>query len=331
MHAGQLRQRVPGGIGRYVRHLLDHLPEVGVDPVPFSGGRLTYQSWQWIRRPRVRAEGDLVHAPSLAVPAPGRRPLVVTVHDLVFERFPEYLTPHGVRFHRRGLAVTSREAAAVVAPSAFVRDELLEHGMSPDRVFVAHHGVAPPPPLDGVTPGAAGPPFALFVGTVEPRKGLDTLLDAVAALRASGHPELTLVVAGAHGWGDLPDLQQPWVDWRRDVDDRTLDALYAQAVALALPSRYEGFGLPVVEAMAHGCPVVTSTAACLPEIAGDAGLLVPPDDVDALAGALAALLDDEPARAALAARGRERADRFTWRASAEAHRTAYEHATGTGG
>jgi len=166
----------------------------------------------------------------------------------------------------------------------------------------------------------------LFVGTVEPRKGLDTVLDAVAALRASGHPELSLAVAGAAGWGELPDLEQPWVDWRRGVDDASLATLYRGAVALALPSRYEGFGMPVVEAMAHGCPVVTSTAACLPEVAGGAAVLVPPDDVDALAAALAALLGDDARRAALTASGRKRAAAFSWRASAEAHMVAYRHA-----
>ena len=337
---------MPGGIGRYVAGLVAALPEVGVTPVAFAagprpagisgayadigrpGGALRYEAWHRLRRPEVRAPGQLVHATSLAVPPPGSRPLVVTVHDLVFLRQPTLLTPRGVAFHRRGLDLARREAAVVVVPSEFGRNDLLDAGFEEERVVVAPHGVAPPtlpgPGVGAATLASRGvhPPFVLFVGTIEPRKGVAELLAAHAALR-SDSPELGLVLAGPPGWGPAPALPAPGVVSLGGVDDATLDALYRAAVALALPSRYEGFGLPVVEAMARGCPVVVSDAACLPEVAGGAGVVVPAGDADALAGALRRLIDDEGFRQGRAAAGAARAADFTWTASAAAHARAY--------
>ncbi|MDP8988202.1 MAG: glycosyltransferase family 4 protein [Actinomycetota bacterium] len=348
VHVGQLLQPVPGGIGRYVRALLAALPGAGVDPVAFAagprppavdayvdlgrpGGPLRYEAWHRLRRPVVRVPADVVHATSLAVPPPGRRPLVVTVHDLVFLRQPEHLTPRGVSFHRQGLAVARREAAAVVVPTAFGRQELAEEGFDPERIHVAHHGVETPPAPDaGVTAAQlrrlkVDVPFVLFVGTLEPRKGVSDLLDAHAALRAAA-PDLGLVLAGPAGWGPPLDLSAPGVVPLGSVDDAQLDALYRAAVALALPSRYEGFGLPVLEAMTRGCPVVTTDAACLPEVAGGAAELVPVGDVDALAGALERILSDPDHRERMIAAGRRRAAGFSWDASARAHATAYASA-----
>lgn len=326
LHVGQLLQPVPGGIGRYVRALLDALPAAGVGvhgfaagaPEPFTDlgwphGSLRYELWHRLRRPVVRVPGDVVHATSLAVPPAGRRPLVVTVHDTVFLHQPEMLTRRGVSFHRRGLELARREARAVVVPTEFGRRELVEQGFDPGRVHVAPHGVQ----VDDDAPGSAREPFVLFVGTIEPRKGIRDLLAAFGRLRA-GRPELRLVLAGPRGWGELPDLSQPGVVELGPVDDAKLGELYRTASVLALPSSYEGFGLPVLEAMAHGCPVVVSDAACLPEVVGDTGTVVPVGDVEALAAALEAPPDGE--------RGRVRARAFTWARSAECHRHAYEAA-----
>jgi glycosyltransferase involved in cell wall biosynthesis len=348
LHVGQLLQPVPGGIGRYVRHLADALPGVGVDvhgfaagPAPrgiapytdlgWPAGALRYELWHRTRHPVVRVPGDVVHATSLAVPPAGRRPLVVTVHDLVFLRQPEHLTPRGVAFHRRGLALARREAAAVVVPTAFGRADLVAEGFAEDRIHVAHHGVEPPGDEDRAATAAVlewlgvHPPFLLFVGTIEPRKGVADVVAAHRALRAT-RPDLGLVLAGPPGWGERPDLEHPGVVATGNVGERELDALYRSATALALPERYAGFGLPLIEAMARGCPVVTSDAACLPEVAGDAGVVVPVGDVDALAGALAAIVDDPARHAELAAAGVARAATFTWARSAAAHRAAYEAA-----
>jgi glycosyltransferase involved in cell wall biosynthesis len=335
VHTGQLLQPVPGGIGRYITHLLDALPEAGVDPIPFAAGARTgvdlgwprgalrYELWHRFRRPVVDIDADVVHATSLAVPPAGRRPLVVTVHDIVFLRQPEVLTSRGVAFHRRGLEIARRDAAAVIVPTEFGRDDLVAEGFDADRLHVAPHGVDVPhvstakPPVDG--------PYLLFVSTIEPRKGVNELLDAHEHLRRS-HPDLRLVLAGPPGWGAPPDTDRPGVVVAGSLDDDALDAAYRGAIALAVPERYAGFGLPIIEAMARGCPVVTSDAACLPEVGGGAAVVVPTGEVDALAAALDAIVVDDAHRAALVTAGHERATAFTWERSAALHRAAYEAA-----
>ena len=321
LHTGQLRQPVPGGIGRYVEGLVVHLPDADVDVEPFAGARWRYETWHRLRQPAVRTGADVVHAPSLAVPPPGRRPLVVTVHDLAFLSHPEFFPRRGRAFHQQGLALARAEAAAVVVPSCSTGGELAAHGFPAERIHVVPHGIDPPAgaavvatPVDGA--------YVLAVGTIEPRKGLDVLLAAFGALG----PGVRLVVAGPRGWGQVPGLDRPGVVALGRVDEATLDALYRGAVALAVPSRTEGFGLPALEAMARGCPVVASDAGALPEVVGDAGVLVPAGDPDALAGALAGLLADDGRRQAMGDAGRRRAARFTWAACVDGHVAAYRAA-----
>jgi glycosyltransferase involved in cell wall biosynthesis len=340
LNTGQLTQPVPGGIGRYVERLAAHLPDAGVDVVAFGPRHrhaLHYERWHRVRAlvpAAVRnAHADVVHAPSLAVPPVGGRPLAVTVHDLVFERYPEALTKRGVSFHRRGLAIAEREAGAIIVPSSFVAGELVAAGVASSRIHVIPHGVDVPaerddPTLDRVI-GDAGvrAPYVLAVGTVEPRKGLDVLAAAMQSVRDT-HGDVGLVVSGAHGWGDRNPFPA-WVQHVERASDDTLDALYRRALLLAFPSRYEGFGFPVLEAMARGCPVVASDTASIPELAGDAAVLVPAGDAAALAAAITDLIHHDAARKDLAARGRTRAARFRWDASAVGHRQAYEGARTT--
>jgi glycosyltransferase involved in cell wall biosynthesis len=357
VHVGQLLQPVPGGIGRYVSRLVEALPGAGVEVVAFAAGpppsgvdgpyvdlgwprgALRYEAWARLRRPALDVPAGVVHATSLAVPPPGRRPLVVTVHDLVFLRHPEHLTPRGVSFHRRGLELARREAAAIVVLTAFGRDELVAEGFEEGRIHVAHHGIAVPVPSAAADPESdqavlrrlgVHPPFVLFVGTLEPRKGISDLVAAHRLLRRS-HPDLGLILAGPPGWGTPPDLGGPGVVALGSAHDDDLDALYRAAVALVLPSRYEGFGLPVLEAMAQGCPVVVSDAGALVEVAGGAATVVAGGDVDALAGALDHLASDPDHRHRLSAAGRSRAADFSWSNSAEAHARTYRAVVQTSG
>jgi glycosyltransferase involved in cell wall biosynthesis len=351
-HAGQLLQPVPGGIGRYERAMLQYLPDEGIDPIAFAaGGRprslaprvpwidlglphgsMRYELWHQLRRPVVPIQADLLHAPSLAVPpAPSGVPLVVTVHDLAFVRMPETTTKRGVRFHAKGLAIARKEAALVIAPSAFTRAELEREGFAPERIHVAQFGVDAPVPRDpdeidaSVASAGVRAPYILTVGTVEPRKDLPTLVRAVAKLRAS-HPALTLVVVGPRGWGEVPELDRSFVRVVGAQHWEVVDALYRRADAFCVASLYEGFGLPALESMARGAPTITTTGSSMEELVRGAGLLFAPRDVDGCADAIGRVLDDPELTAELRRTGRARAAELNWERSAEAHTRAYARA-----
>jgi glycosyltransferase involved in cell wall biosynthesis len=352
VHAGQLLQPVPGGIGRYVQSLLRVLPAAGVDVLAFGAGArpagipdaiewvdlgaphgsLRYECWHRLQRPRLALDADVVHATSLAVPPVRNAALVVTVHDVAFLRVPHVTTARGVRFHRRGLDLTRRHADQVVSVSAFTRDELVREGFDPAAIVVAPHGVDPPADrLDAEVDAAVAsagvtPPYVLTVSTVEPRKDLPTMVAAVERVRAQGAPNLELVIVGAPGWGRVDGIDRPFVRRLGDTPWPTVDALIRRAGAFCITSRYEGFGLPALEAIARGAPLAAASGSSVEEVVGDAALLFPPGDVTACASALEQLLGDAALRADLAERGRTRAAEFTWARSADAHAAAYAHA-----
>lgn len=351
VHAGQLLQPVPGGIGRYEIALLRHLPEVGVTPIAFAAGArprgvaarvpwidlgrprgsLRYEMWHRLHRPRLRIDADIVHAPSLAVPPVSGRPLVVTVHDIAFRRLPEVTTKRGVSFHTRGLEIARRDATLLVVPSEFTAAELTREGFERDRIEVVPFGVDPPAPRDpdeidrtvarvGVTA-----PFVLTVGTVEPRKDLPTIVRAVEKLRRT-RPDLTLVVVGPRGWGEVNGLDRPFVQVVGAQPWSALDALYRRADAFCLASLYEGFGLPVVEAMARGVPTIATTGSALEEVVRGAGALFTPGDADGCAQQIGRMLDDDRLRADLKRAGLARAAELNWLRAAEGHSRAYTRA-----
>jgi len=302
---------------------------------------LMYEAWVRLGWPPLRGVdgATLVHAPSAAVPPASGRPLVVTVHDAAPELFPEGFTARGRRFHRLGMAAAARRAEVVITVSQSAADEIAAHTpIGADRIVVVPNGVDPPaadPAADAEARarlGLAGRRYLFWVGSLEPRKGVGTLVAAAAELKRSGaHPDLLTVVGGYAGWlndhliapADRAALGDSLVEAGR-LSEADLWALYRGAAIFAFPSHHEGFGLPVLEAMSQGTPVVASDIPAIREVAGDAALLVPPGNVAAWAGALDGLLADETGRARLGGAGPRRAARFTAAATMAATHAVYQ-------
>ncbi|MBM2849170.1 MAG: hypothetical protein HW418_2112 [Anaerolineales bacterium] len=323
---------------RSLPHPLPPLPSnFHVTPLPLDDIWLV-RVWHRARLPLpvnwLTGPIDLFHSPDFTLP-PVRRGTrtLLTVHDLSFIRDPESATP--VLRHYLNAVVPRSVARAdhVLADSQATRADLVELYRTPaEKISVLYSGVhesfQPVTDLAAVRArySLGDAPFVLAVGTLQPRKNYVRLIQAFAAIsnlqpRTSN---LHLVIAGDKGWRYDAIFAEVEKLGLRDrvmfpgfVADADLPALYSAARVLAYPSIYEGFGLPMLEAMACGTPVVTSTASCMPEVAGDAALLVPPTDVDALAAALDRALTDEALRADLIARGRARARQFSWAKSAQ--------------
>ena len=308
----------------------DHL-DAGVPTVSSRLPRaVLYESWHRLHRPvvdRLTGYPDLVHATGGAVPATDL-PLVATIHALAWRHHPEVATLRGHRMFEAWLS-DARRADRVVCPSEATRSDLLEAGFADHQVVVIPLGadpVAAAPDLAAELRARHGldGPVVLWVGTVEPRKNLPVLARAVASLDLDG---LTLVVVGPTGWReDLSAAVAPLGDGvvvTGPVDEPTKHAWFDAADVFCFPSLLEGFGLPVLEAMGHGTPVVTSAGTATEEVVGDAGLTVDPADVDGLAEALRRLLGDSDLAERLGAAGRLRASTMTWAATAEATVSLY--------
>ncbi|GDY31326.1 glycosyltransferase family 4 protein [Gandjariella thermophila] len=349
----QLLAPVPGGTGRYTRELAAALAAsaprgwvvVGAvarhaDPaaaaIPGVEGprvlplprRALVAAWE--RGLPLWPGGDAVHAPTPLAPprVPRGRSLVVTVHDTVPWTHPETLTRRGVAWHRRVIRRATRRAGAVAVPTAAVAAELRGYAPGPAPVHVVPCGV--PPSLAGPPAGAEAVAarlrlperYVLAVGTLEPRKGLPVLIDALARPDA---PDLPLVLVGPPGWGGVDPhalaaaggLPADRLRVLGALTDAELAATLHRATVLAAPSLAEGFGLPVLEAMAAGVPVVHSDAPALVEVAGGTGRIARRGDPDALAAALRAVVAEPERTAAAVAAAKRRAAGFTWRRAAE--------------
>ena len=283
-----------------------------------------------------RTRPDVLHATTWAIPRRSA-PLVVTVHDLAFLRDPGHFTPRGNSFFRRALSIVRDEADLVVVPSAVTAVDCRAAGIDDARIRVIHHGVR--------APSITGPqvqrwrdthgltrPYVLWCGTFEPRKNLATLLDAYRALLADV-PDIDLVLVGPAGWGGaaadvaarvarLPVGRAHLLGRLTDAD---LHRAYAGARAFCFPSTWEGFGMPVLEAMAHGVPVVTSAGTSMAEISPQGAILVDALSADDVAAGLLAAVGARHDELSVGARAN--AARFSWEHSARQHVAAYRAAT----
>lgn len=337
--AEQLLAPVPGGTGRYTGELLRALAAEApagwtVSSVVARHAEVDAAVVEGVEGPRVlpvppRAliaawqlgvpwwpGGDAVHAPTPLAPArvPKGRTLSVAVHDTVPWTHPETLTPRGVAWHRAMITRAARRASALTVPTRAVADELAEVAGISVPVSVIPHGVRPPADYAEIDLPER---YVLAIGTIEPRKGIDVLIDAV------GRIGVPLVLAGQPGWGGIDPValareHGAEVQLLGKVTDAELAFALRAASVLAMPSRAEGFGLPLIEAMAAGVPVVHSDVPALVEVAGGRGVVVPVGDAQALADALKDVLETPGRAAVLREGGLIRSGEFTWQRAASA-------------
>ena len=356
------------GIGRYTRSLVDGLARVDREDDftlfsaerpsgergfpsasrfrtvsgPLDNRRMTIL-WHRLRAPipieLFAGRADVLHAPDFSLPPTLRARTVVTIHDLAFMTHPECAVPSLRAYLNRVVPRAVRRADHLIAVSQRTADDMVELlGVAPKKITVIHLGVDPSvrrvedqARLEAaVARYGLRRPFALAVGTIEPRKNFARLIEAFSLARQRAAGPAQLVIAGRKGWlydGVFETVERLGLrDNVRFLDyipDGDLPVLYSLAAVVAMPSLYEGFGIPMVEAMACGAPVVASAVGSLPEIVGDAGLLAPPENVEALADALTRAVGDEYLRAQMVARGYERVRLFDWDAAARQHVAVY--------
>jgi glycosyltransferase involved in cell wall biosynthesis len=355
--------RSPAGAGRYIIELAQRLDSTNLDLtlvsrkgdaqrwresspgavvadiVPKSRpARLLYERFI-VGRFGAPRTSDVWHSPHYSMPRGLQTATVVTIHDLTYFSNPEWHEKSKVQFFKRSMRYAAKHADVLIAVSEFTAEQMKRYIPTRKPVVVAPHGVD----LEHfstkgqndealIAPFRDGDvPYIFFVGTLEPRKGLDFLLDAFASV-ATTHPELELWIAGQRGWGrntvDERLAHHPFASRIRQlgyVANEVLPALFRQASVVAYPSRGEGFGLPVLEALACGAVVVTSAGTVMEEVAGDAAMLVRVGDIAQLAEALdkgLGLTDEQ--RGEVAVRARSRSEVYTWDVAIARHLEAYD-------
>jgi glycosyltransferase involved in cell wall biosynthesis len=289
---------------------------------------------------RAKALGlDVMHHPGGTVPTRTAGPVVLSLHDLQYLEYPEFFSPLKRTYLRRVVPRSTRQAAIVTAPSEFARGTVIHLlGIGPDRVLVVPHGIPAGEPGWGTPPDVVRAhydipgPFLLYPAVTWAHKNHVALVRALAGLHRD-HPDLMLVLTGATGPAEAALADSVERLGMSDLVRRTgripavdVNGLYDEAVATVIPSRYEGFGIPALEAMRRGCPVVAANAAALPEVIGDAGVLVDPDDIDGWVSAVAAIIGDPRRRSALVEAGLSRAAYFNGERAAAALLSAYRRA-----
>ncbi len=302
---------------RAIEEALDGLPVERVLPVlPFAHAWRT--AWSRLQRPaaeRFIGAFDVLHFSDWMVPPQRAGVRSTMVHDLVPVRFPEWTDDKTVRLHRAKLRHLDSCDVVVTNSEYTARDVTELFDVPAERLHVAHPGVDERFAPAGER-ASLGRPYLLTVATLEPRKNLDTLVAAYRLLEA----DVVLAVAGGAGWGEQPQLDVPGVERLGFIGHDELPRWYRGAAAFVFPSRFEGFGMAVVEAMASGIPCVVSSHPSLDEACGDAALRADPDSPQELAAAIERALAE---RDELVRRGLEHASRFTWRACGEAHLRAW--------
>jgi len=289
-----------------------------------------------IRRDIRQTQADVVHYPANAGSVLPLRNMIITIHDLTFLHNPSWFRFERVHYYRWAITRSARHARRIIAVSTTTANEICELLNVPaDRIDVVHNGID-----ERYTPRNEGEQLAvqgkyrlpnryfLFVGTIEPRKNVARMIQAWS--HVADEIEEDLVIAGREGWKVGPIRQEAElaghakrIHFPGYVADEDLPAIMSGATALLYPSLYEGFGIPVAEAMACGIPVLTSNVSSLPEVAGDAALTLDPTDVDALADGIRQLATDEDLRNGLSKKGLERAKRYTWTNAAEQTLASY--------
>jgi glycosyltransferase involved in cell wall biosynthesis len=368
IHVDQLWLHTPGGIGTYIRNLVpamvrrdpaidirlfharfDHegpperwVRDFWVEELP-APIRTLYPRWALTGRPALPAslqDTEIVHAtnPAAVPPAgPGQR-LVVTVHDLAFEFYPSMFPRTWRYMYRLGLRAAVARADAILTPSRNTAEDLLSRTkVDPARLHVVPLATSislGSVDVDAILSRLKVPePYILFVGTLEPRKNLVRLIRAYRRVAATGLPH-ALVLAGPLGWRHDALMREIALSGPGEIvmtgalSEADLDALYRAAAAFVYPSLYEGFGLPVIEAMVRGIPTVASNTSAVPEVAGDATLGVNPRSVREIAQAIESVLTDLDLAERLAMRGRRQAERFSWDETARLTLQVYERALG---
>jgi len=291
---------------------------------------------------------DLVHHAGGVVPLIRPARPVLTIHDLQYLYYPEYFTRSKLAYLRIVMPRSAEAARLIVTPSEYSRRTVIERlNIDPSLVRVVPHGISPKEDSESAPdvrdrydiPG----PYFLYPAALYPHKNHLVLVEAFGRL-LDVHPETTLVLTGAKGsmqWGTAKSIEAPLAEEVRKlgIKDRIrslgfvpaaeLEALYRGAAALTFPSRFEGFGAPVLEAMARGCPVIAADATAIPEVVQDAGILVSPDNPDQWFAAMSEVLENEEVRSRLVKAGAERVREYTWARSADALEDAYRHGLGT--